>query len=136
MKIKVPKDHPVRPLKRNQPAEDRATCGTCGLSWDDAIPTSMTPAPAARCPFEEFHDYAPPKLTAKQKRENAARRKQARKALDAYAGMIGAVIGLEDDETLLCDLLADCMHLMGRESVEGRVYWAAEHYEAERRGEE
>ena len=77
-----------------------------------------------------------PKLPRKQQRENAARRKQARKALDAYAGIIGAVIGLEDDETLLCDLLADCMHLMGRESVEGRVYWAAEHYEAERRGEE
>jgi hypothetical protein len=28
------------------------------------------------------------------------------------------------------------MHLMGRESVEGRVYWAAEHYEAERTGQE
>jgi hypothetical protein len=136
MKIKVPKDYPVRPLKRNQPAEDRATCGTCGLSWDDAIITSMTPAPAARCPFETFHDYEPPKLTAKKNRENAARRKQARKALDAYAGILGAIMRFEDDETLLCDLLADCMHLLGRETVEGRVYWAAEHYEAERRGEE
>jgi hypothetical protein len=75
-----------------------------------------------------------PKLTRTQQRENAARRKQARKALDAYAAITGQ--HREDDETLLCDLLADCMHLMGRESVEGRVYWAAEHYEAERNGEE
>ncbi len=35
---------------------DVATCGTCGLSWDDSIPTGWTPAPAARCPFEYFHD--------------------------------------------------------------------------------
>jgi hypothetical protein len=77
-----------------------------------------------------------PKLTRTQQRENAARRKQARKALDAYAAILGASMQFEDDETLLCDLLADCMHLMGRESVEGRVYWAAEHYEAERSGEE
>ncbi len=77
-----------------------------------------------------------PKLTRKQQRENAARRKQARKALDAYAGIIGAVIGLEDDETMLCDMLADMMHLLGRETVEGRMFMATEHYEAERRGEE
>lgn len=36
-----------------------ATCGTCGLSWNDAAVTSMTPAPAGRCPFEAFHDYRP-----------------------------------------------------------------------------
>lgn len=36
---------------------DIATCGACGLSWDDAIVTSWTPAPSARCPFEYFHDY-------------------------------------------------------------------------------
>lgn len=35
---------------------DIATCGTCGLSWDDSIVTGMTPAPAARCPFEYFHE--------------------------------------------------------------------------------
>ena len=76
----------------------------------------------------------PIKLPAKAKRENARRKRQARAALDAYA-QITRQYG-EDDETLLCDLLADCMHLMGRESVEGRVYWAAEHYEAEARGED
>ena len=35
---------------------DLATCGNCGRTWDDSIITSMTPAPAARCPFEYFHD--------------------------------------------------------------------------------
>lgn len=32
-----------------------ATCGHCGLTWDDSISTSYTPAPSARCPFESFH---------------------------------------------------------------------------------
>jgi len=59
----IPKDHPVQPLRKGQKAEDRATCGTCGLSWDDGKVTSMTPAPSARCPFEAFHRY-PEKVKA------------------------------------------------------------------------
>lgn len=51
----IPKDFPVRPLRAGQRAIDRATCGTCGLSWDDGKSTSYTPAPSARCPFEYFH---------------------------------------------------------------------------------
>jgi hypothetical protein len=35
---------------------DWATCGTCGLAWNDALITSITPAPSARCPFEYDHD--------------------------------------------------------------------------------
>ena len=52
----IPADFEVRPLGPDDPATDRATCGTCGLSWDDAISTSYTPAPSARCPFEYFHE--------------------------------------------------------------------------------
>ena len=37
--------------------EDIVTCGSCGLSWDDAIVTDITPAPSAHCPFEYFHQY-------------------------------------------------------------------------------
>ena len=77
-----------------------------------------------------------PKLTASQNRDNLARRKQARKTLDAYADMMGPHMHLESDETLLCDILADCMHLMGREAVEGRLFMAGEHYEAEAKGED
>jgi hypothetical protein len=51
----IPKDHPVRPLRAGQKAKDLATCGTCGLSWDDGIATSWTPAPGGRCPFEYYH---------------------------------------------------------------------------------
>lgn len=51
----IPRNWPVRPLRSGQRAKDRATCGYCGLSWDDARITEMTPAPAARCPFEMFH---------------------------------------------------------------------------------
>jgi hypothetical protein len=83
-----------------------------------------------------MNTQAKPKLTAKQKGENADRKMQARKLLDAYADMMGPHMHLEGDETLLCDILADCMHLMGREAVEGRMFMAGEHYEAEARGEE
>ncbi len=51
----VPDDFEVSVLDDDDEAEDRVTCGTCGRSWDDAIVTSMTPAPSARCPFEAFH---------------------------------------------------------------------------------
>ena len=34
-----------------------ATCGSCGLTWDDGVITSMTPTPSGRCPFEYFHRY-------------------------------------------------------------------------------
>jgi hypothetical protein len=56
--ITVPKTWPVQPLRAGQKAKDRATCSTCGLSWDDGKSTSMTPAPSARCPFEFFHTEA------------------------------------------------------------------------------
>lgn len=52
----IPADFPVQPITANDPAVDLATCGDCGLSWDDGKVTSMTPAPSARCPFEYFHD--------------------------------------------------------------------------------
>lgn len=34
---------------------DLATCGHCGLTWNDSIATIYTPAPSGRCPFEAFH---------------------------------------------------------------------------------
>lgn len=51
----VPHDFEVQPVGCPGEAQDPATCGTCGLTWDDAVITSMTPAPSARCPFEPFH---------------------------------------------------------------------------------
>jgi len=53
----VPADFPVQPVTSAIPEQPYtvATCGTCGRSWDDALVTSYTPAPAARCPFEAFH---------------------------------------------------------------------------------
>lgn len=33
----------------------RMTCGVCGRSWDDSVPTAWTPVPSARCPFEYEH---------------------------------------------------------------------------------
>lgn len=37
------------------PPGNVAECGTCGFRWDDTIVTSLTPAPAARCPNEYNH---------------------------------------------------------------------------------
>jgi hypothetical protein len=50
--------HPItRRTKTVQRHRDIVTCGHCGRSWDDSIPTSMTPAPAGRCPFEGLRRY-------------------------------------------------------------------------------
>lgn len=57
--MNIPKDHPVQPLKPGEEAIDKVTCGHCGLSWDDGKVTSYTPAPAARCPFEYWHEEDP-----------------------------------------------------------------------------
>lgn len=58
----IPADFEVKPLRDTDKAKDRATCGQCGLSWDDAIGTTWTPAPSARCPFEYFHRYSKKEL--------------------------------------------------------------------------
>ena len=36
------------------------TCGTCGITWDDAVVTGVTPAPSGRCPFEYDHEEEEP----------------------------------------------------------------------------
>jgi hypothetical protein len=52
-------DRGVRYVLAHQPIpssfSDPVTCGTCGRTWDDAVPTGVTPAPSARCPFEYEH---------------------------------------------------------------------------------
>lgn len=58
----VPADYAVQPLvpdstewAKAEMAGSLATCGECGRAWNDGISTSMTPAPAGRCPFEYYH---------------------------------------------------------------------------------
>lgn len=52
----IPAHFPVQPISRTSTtAQQLTTCGVCGRSWDDSIPTAYTPAPAGRCPFEYFH---------------------------------------------------------------------------------
>lgn len=41
--------------KGNEAPRDFARCGHCGRAWDDNKPTSLTPAPSGRCPFEYMH---------------------------------------------------------------------------------
>lgn len=56
--MRVPKDFPVRPIRRGSKAASRpgiAECGSCRRLWDDTIATGWTPVPGARCPFEYFH---------------------------------------------------------------------------------
>lgn len=38
-----------------QPIVITVTCGHCGFTWNDALMTSLTPAPAGRCPNEYNH---------------------------------------------------------------------------------
>jgi hypothetical protein len=54
-RAKVPEDFEVQPLAPGDNPPGKATCGTCGLSWNDSKPTTWTPTPSGRCPFEYFH---------------------------------------------------------------------------------
>jgi hypothetical protein len=54
---KIPAGFPVKPLRPQDKAKDRTTCGHCGLAWDDGVSTGYTPSPSGRCPFESFHIY-------------------------------------------------------------------------------
>lgn len=80
---KIPKSHPVQPLKPGEAAVALSTCGYCGLSWDDDIVTSMTPAPSARCPFEAFHVY-PDDKPARKPRKKAAKKKPVLVAYETF----------------------------------------------------
>lgn len=53
---RIPPNWPVQPTYADAKIDGLATCGSCGLSWNDRTPTSLTPAPSGRCPFETFHD--------------------------------------------------------------------------------
>ncbi len=52
----IPVGFPVKVIGPDDTAMDRVTCGVCGLSWDDDVITSYTPAPSGRCPFEWWHE--------------------------------------------------------------------------------
>lgn len=56
---------------------------------------------------------------------NQERAERAQEALDSIGGLY------DDTDTVLADLLADLMHLSGRESVAEAVRMAEVHYECE-----
>lgn len=63
----VPASHPVQPVEFMSPEYHEirargalAQCGACSRMWDDGTPTSMTPTPSGRCPFEYYHADASP----------------------------------------------------------------------------
>lgn len=107
----IPEDFPVRPLttqaQRNtahHPTQD----GHCGLWWDDAIPTTYTPTPAARCPFEAFHteDHKEEGLLSELSSDHPA----VDAALDAYesATLEG---GKNHRQSIMASLAAALPHL-------------------------
>lgn len=80
-----------------KPISDMTQCGACLRWWDDAIVTSMTPAPSGRCPFEYEHasDDLPttgPKMLGKDEFAEAARYSDARAeehGLEEYMRQLG-----------------------------------------------
>jgi hypothetical protein len=81
----IPADFAVQPIDPDVPtAVSPATCGNCGLTWDDGISTSWTPVPSGRCPFEYFHDEI-----------IAVRLEQLRARLDAEDISTGELIELQ-----------------------------------------
>ena len=97
----IPASFEVQPLKRGENPPGKCTCGHCGLSWDDDKVTSMTPAPAARCPFEEFHVYPEDEKPAKKKHKGTLLNEQAAVGmiLDNYPGKTEFPLALGPDET-------------------------------------
>jgi hypothetical protein len=81
-----------------------------------------------------------PKLTTKQRQENADRRARADKIIAAYTKKHGDP---HDPHSSLTDLIADIMHSHGhrkgldvaRDEFDDIVRVARTHFEAERRGE-
>ena len=65
---------------------------------------------------------------------NTARKRRAALMLALYAEDTEQL--REDETSLLGDLLADCMHLIGPEAVETCMNTGRDHYEAETGGEE
>lgn len=47
----------IAPLVGHAPVVEIHQCGHCGRRWNDAAISSITPAPAGRCPFEYEHVY-------------------------------------------------------------------------------
>jgi len=88
--IEIPADYPVQPLDEDQEAGDRATCGTCGLSWDDAVITGMTPAPSARCPFEAFHNSDSQHIAIKENMPRASMTDHLAQSIQAEEQVITA----------------------------------------------
>ena len=89
-----------------------ATCGTCGLSWNDAAASSVTPTPAGRCPFEYDHEEEEPEVTIGERVaraikvgtfwiENLRENADAHEAQDNYDGARRARVRANDIEDLL-----------------------------------
>lgn len=51
---------------------DEATCGACGLTWNDAAISSRTPTPGGRCPFEAVHGEAEELKTLRELADEAS----------------------------------------------------------------
>lgn len=81
-----------------------ATCGACGRSWDDAVGSTLTPAPSGRCPFELLHDEPSKNATVIGRPDN---RQDAQDAItDA---IVNAMHVLRGDDLTLADMLRESM---------------------------
>jgi hypothetical protein len=130
----IPASHPVQPVAPTSShgrdlmaAGSLATCGACGLAWDDGQATAYTPAPSGRCPFEAFHAETParvptwsdgftplrdlPPLPADPEDMNDSRASWAMEAIHAFEAVTGT-----DRCDALKDLLCDLLHACDREA--------------------
>lgn len=98
----VPADFPVQPTTTPS-APGHATCGTCGLTWDDNISTAYTPTPGGRCPFEAFHDDEEiPLLTKAMLSGDPGTVLVCGNCGDTWSATPGDYFWLDDDEPFEC----------------------------------
>ena len=102
----IPADWEVQPLSAIDSVITgviRTTCGTCGLSWDDSISTSMTPVPSGRCPFEPFHpDEDEREFTIKRRAERRGIPRRKDEVVMHYAtqNLLAAALSFVESEPI------------------------------------
>jgi hypothetical protein len=69
---------------------DVVKCLDCGLSWNDALVTERTPAPAGRCPYEYEHAEIRELAWLKARQTIARQARAIRAAYDKQHGKQGA----------------------------------------------
>lgn len=104
----------VELYKKTHPEARLCRCGTCHRYWDDAHVSAVTPAPAARCPFESYHKLVRGMTTQARNEDRAPYHVPGRpSALEHYTeqARLAMFDPLRDALSVLLSTLASCREI-------------------------